>query len=152
MINTYDLNVRFIGDVTDVTIFYDVMALDKYLGDGKMYEYILNQWQYCGEDALLAGTQSVRLNFNHPITKMVFYCDKPVTDVVMKFNGTVEIPVTKKINSVYEYTFTKSVNFSRIDIATLHVTASEPTSLHVFAESLNVCRFGRGMMGLVFSK
>ena len=132
-------------------IIYDVFQITDPKKKNDFYEILVNLNQFNGYQTIDKQSKIVRLDFNHPITKINLISDHPISSVVIDLCGHF-----LKFNSIdqktYEYTFDKSVNFSGIDNAIIKCEAQNQTQIAVFAQSLNIVKINNDMIGLMFSK
>ena len=148
------------------SVTWDVVKTESILNSGGSTIYALAQ-QYTGTEELSHARPQVRLNFNHPVYALYVKTDKPVKGFRLQLNGDwTDVPfVWNEAAQRWEAVFQeipadgvplsseKSVNFSRVDQATLHVNHDcESVKLDVWATTSQITRFMCGMGGLAFSK
>ena len=192
-------------------IFLDTDERKKFAQNS--HEYLIEQVQE-QDDSVVAGSNSMRLEFNHPVKELIWVNrssggannnDKFInftetntetaqvngtgaqlirpgngsllTNTVLKLNGqerfnqqsssnvfnyaqTYNYHTGTPLRGVNVYSFalrpedhqpSGTCNFSRIDNASLNVTAGKAGSLKVMAHSYNVLRIASGMGGLAYS-
>ena len=122
-------------------------------------EDIIYQEQYTGEEDLSDTTETmIRLNYNHPITRIYTHISTDdVKDVRIILNGEDYGLIFKKNYDYYEIDFgsKNSINFSLIDNAILKITTNNPhpkDKVNTFAIGKQVVRRMDGKSGMIFSK
>jgi hypothetical protein len=142
----------------------------------KDHALITTQNQHYGTDRIKKGVNRFKLSYNHPVYMMYFWgFDKSkVTKVVLQlngvdfYNGPIEPLEHLKLSRGHnvEPTFIyfshddihkptqSSVNFSRIDDATLWIYTEEEEERDIYIVGLNMqpLRYANGLVGLAFSK
>lgn len=140
------------------------------------HEFVVMQTQYCGADKIKKGHNTIKINFNHPLHLIYFWgFDK---SKVVNVRLTLEnapyydgpLDPLEHVKNIRGYDvdpcmifFTQdpidvqpksSVNFSRIDRATLEIDTTDDTEcdIHVVGISYQGLRYMDGMVGLVYSK
>jgi hypothetical protein len=122
----------------------------------KSYDTIFVSTQYNGNEEVSAGLGSIKLNYNHPILRMVFFTDEPLTkpQIILDNDHKLHVPY-KGIQGkkhVYEVGFNTTINFSRVNSSSFDFETSTKNTIYPFAICYNIARFMSGMAGLAFSK
>jgi hypothetical protein len=151
------------------------------------HEYLIEQLQFTGSEAITNSNNKIKLAFNHPCKELIwtlhnsadaddFGPDSNLTSAKLQLNGhdrfaerpgsyfNLVQPYQHHTRvpgaGIYVYSFalnpeqhqpSGSVNMSRIDNATLHLTASAAGRARVYAVNYNVLRVMSGMGGLAYS-
>ena len=140
----------------DLEIAYDVMHITNPLKENGNCEILYDFTQYYGSEKLSGSMAKVRLVCNHPTTKINVITDKPIFDVIMHIVPGVYYPLTLNSsgpNWTYEYTFDKSINFSKIDCPYIECRLQKDieTTMDIFATSSNVFCIDNYAFGIRFS-
>jgi hypothetical protein len=139
------------------------------------HEYLIEQVQTTGQEALAGTMDRVRLNFNHPVKELVWTTEKSLESAKLKLNGHDRFAErdaayfkqvqqyqhhTGKSDDANVYSFalepeklqpSGTCNFSRIDNAELELHTSAAGSATIYAVNYNVLRIKNGMGGLAYS-
>lgn len=172
------INIEFAKPMHDhLQIYGNKYYLDtadrKYLFNNS-HEFVVMETQYCGANKIKKGRNTIKINFNHPLHLIYFWgFDKSkVVNVRLALNTFPyydgPIDPLEHIKSVRGYDddpcmifFTQdpinaqpksSVNFSRIDCATLEIDTEDDTEfdVHVVGISYQGLRYMNGMVELGF--
>jgi hypothetical protein len=151
------------------------------------HEYLIEQLQFTGSEAITDSNNKLKLAFNHPCKELIwtlhasadandFGPDSNLSSAKLQLNGhdrfaerpgayfNLVQPYQHHTRvpgaGIYVYSFalnpeqhqpSGTVNMSRIDNATLHLTASAAGRARVYAVNYNVLRVMSGMGGLAYS-
>ena len=144
------------------------------------HEYLIEQVQDSGSETQTSGSsKKIRLNFNHPCKFIAWRqntATTKTTEAKLSLNGHDRLAsrsgsyfqnvqayqhfTNTPESTDYVYSFalnpeehqpSGTCNFSRIDNATLHLTADAATTVNVYAMNYNVLRIMSGMGGLAYS-
>ena len=139
----------------DLEIKYDIMRITNFLKDNNLYEFLYNFTQFTGIKEVSGSSAKVKLYFDHPTTKITVITDHPISDAIMHLvtghNGCPLTPVANGHNWTYEYMFDPTVNFSTIDCPFIECKLEKETKIAVFAQSLNVAKLNRDLIGVAYS-
>lgn len=162
----HDIRVVVYAGEAGAKVTWDVVKLDTPLLDVGDTIYALGH-QYTGRETVTKDQSNIRLNFNHPVFALYVKTDKQVKWFRLQLNGDwADVPfVWNETAQRWEAVFQeipedgvplsseKTVNFSRVDRATLHVEHDcESVEVDVWVVTAQITRFMHGMAGLAFSK
>lgn len=147
--HSYKLYFTFKNDC-DIKVSFDIVKIEKL--PINISSFVISSNQYTGTQNLTKEKTKIPINFNHPTSKLMIYCDKQLQNPQLKLNNHI-IPIEQVKETTYEYVFNPPVNFSRIDTSYLEVSdIQSDTKVEIFGESLNIVKFNDAMVGLTFSK
>ena len=167
-------------------IYLDTAERQRFARSG--HQYLIEQVQSTGDETLTAGSNKIRLDFNHPVKELVWSGKDAtaqtelakttgLTKAVLRLNGhdrfaSRDAEYFRRVQQyqhhtgnaeAFVYSFalepeklqpSGTCNFSRIDNATLELTAGadgDTEKVVVFAVNYNVLRIKNGMGGLAYS-
>lgn len=135
----------------EVKISYDIVEISNPVDK---WETIINQIQCTGSEHLITGHNKQRLNFNHPVEKIVIKSDEPISNVFITFDGKHTIPLQKIDSQYYECIFDNTINFSKVIDAFIEFDcfkSDDTKDYYVYAHSFNVLKGMDEMIGLAYS-
>ena len=102
-----------------------------------LYNFVVTQIQYSGEHIIYENKAEIKIDFNHPVTKIVMYAEKPVSASIL-LNDKIFIDM-KYNDECYECNFVPSENFSRIDKQIITLTNNSGCNvIHIFGYNKNI--------------
>lgn len=121
------------------------------------YEFVFKTLNFTGFQDIESDIQYTYIPFNHPIERLVVYCDNPVDYIKFLYNKKTNLSLTlsfQKINDKkWELDFgEQTVNFSRIERPYIEICSSTKNTIGVFAVAKKVGTIKNGRFGLKFSK
>lgn len=76
------------GDLSEARLWVDYVFLDtdeRRRFSQLSHEYLVEQLQYTGDEAIAAGNSTIRLNFNHPVKELIWVLRNPVNRDGLKY-------------------------------------------------------------------
>lgn len=147
------LRIRFLSENEPLQVCYDRVLLKTIV---PRYEALYASTQYMGAETVKKGLVKTTLPFSHPVEFITIFSKAPLTKVTLNLDGLHSLHVPCKGiqngHTIYEVSFNRLINFSRIDRPVLECTAEEDTIIHPFAKTYNVGQFLNGMVSISFSK
>ena len=178
------INIEFSSiEFGDATLWADYIFLDT---DERRrfaqlsHEYLIEQVQFTGSEAINSSNLSAKLSFNHPVKELIWQ-EKDKTKLgntklmlngndrfaerdtmyfthVQPYQHHTNIPDSGCNINVYSFALkpeehqpSGTLNMSRIDTAQLKLSGGSATAVKIYAHSYNVLRILSGMGGLAYS-
>lgn len=147
----------------DVQVEYDIVEvtkeINKQLLEHRAIDFLFDANQTIGYETIPVGDSVVRLQFNHPIKKIIV---DVVSGHVVAMDLTLQIgshndkvPLQKVSDTQFILDMGKegeTINFSRVDKACLQVTATEESVIDPRATSIHVVKILSEMYGMALTK
>lgn len=141
--------VSFSG-VGEATIEYSVVKITNPVEhDQRADVRVCQTQQITSPETVVAGPNVIPLSVNHPVKRIEYWSTTPLSDVRIELDGGVILEFEPGSTAME---FEPTINFSRIENAVMRFTATEPGTVCVFAQNLQIARFLKGMGGLAYSK
>lgn len=125
----------------EAKISYDIVEIKNPID---IWEMLIKQIQFTGPEIILGGHNNIRLNFNHPVEKIIINADIPIMNPIIKLDETHIIPCDKIDDCHYQCLFGKTINFSIVKHAFIEFdcpnSANENSLVRIYAHSLNILK------------
>lgn len=147
----------------DVVVEYDIVEVPEEIRDVVKSDakpenglcLVYRAIQCTGEESFHAPLTAIKLNYNHPVEKIILdvisgTVDEAILDI-QDFSKT--LPLQKVSDTQFVIDFgEQTINFSRVDSPRLRIVTTEDCIVEARAITLHVARSLMGMYGLMFTK
>lgn len=134
---TLYLNIEKDNNEDKFMITYDLVLYDTYKYNRTQFLYK----HHCNLSCNFKGTKDIILNFCHPTEKIMVRCANPIESVTLSFDyNPNKLEFVKLTDDYWILDFGGTVNFSRIDTITLHVTSNMENNIDICSVAHNIFR------------
>lgn len=139
----------------DCDFVFDVIKLNEPIDPSYMYQQIYMSTQFSGTDIVINDVPNPKLNISYsdPVHKIELFTDKPIANARLQLDNYI-VHLNKINDQNYEYNFSHSVNFSRIESKFMLFDFvnqnDENVSVNIFAHASNIIRFCYNMVGPMY--
>lgn len=132
-------------------IVFDVIKLNESFSPDKDYGQVYMSTQFSGTIHVYKDNPKVQIYHNHPVHKIEVFADKPISNVRLNLDNII-VHLNKINDQNYEYNFSPSTNFSKINQAFMLCDFdNDYISVSIFSHASNIMRYQSGMCAPTYS-